>query len=185
MKIDRRVQKTKKLLSNALIELILLKGYENVTIQDILDKANVGRSTFYTHYENKDLLLIDGPKNLGISLFGDEAGHSLLSKGRKLNFLPMFLHVGENLPLAKAMFGEKSGDIIINSFRVQIAMSIKNHYKNLFFSGKREKLKLTYLSSAAASAVTSLLVSWVDDSLEISAEDITEQAHKMLDGIFK
>jgi AcrR family transcriptional regulator len=48
--IDRRIQKTKKILSEALIALILEKGYEQVTVQDIIDKANVGRSTFYCHY---------------------------------------------------------------------------------------------------------------------------------------
>lgn len=147
--------------------------------------ANVGRSTFYTHYENKELLLMDGPRNLGLSLFGDDPTHAPLSNGRKMSFLPMFQHVGENLSLAKAMFGKKSGDIILDSFKVQIALSIKNHYKHLFSAAKKEKLKLTYLSQAAASAVISLLVSWIDDNLEMTAEEISLHAQKMLEAIFK
>src|SRR6266496_2461948 len=56
--VDRRVQKTLQLLQNALVELIPEKGgYDAVTIQEILDRANVGRSTFYAHFENKDQLL--------------------------------------------------------------------------------------------------------------------------------
>src|SRR3972149_751590 len=55
--LDRRVQKTRKLLQDALIELVAEKGYESVTIQEILDKANVGRSTFYSHFQDKDQLL--------------------------------------------------------------------------------------------------------------------------------
>ena len=55
--LDRRVQKTRKLLQNALIDLVAEKGYEAVTIQEILDKANVGRSTFYAHFQDKDQLL--------------------------------------------------------------------------------------------------------------------------------
>src|SRR5262245_28174814 len=54
---DRRVKKTLQLLQNALVELISEKGYDDVTIQDILDRADVGRSTFYAHFENKDQLL--------------------------------------------------------------------------------------------------------------------------------
>src|SRR5258707_7199093 len=57
-KMDRRVQKTRQALQNALIELILEKGYEAVVIQDILDRANVGRSTFYAHYQDKEDLLM-------------------------------------------------------------------------------------------------------------------------------
>src|SRR3972149_11575951 len=55
--LDRRVQKTRKLLQDALIELVAEKGYESVTIQEILDNANVGRSTFYAHFQDKDQLL--------------------------------------------------------------------------------------------------------------------------------
>src|SRR5688572_3412972 len=55
--LDRRVQKTRKLLQDALIELVAEKGYEAVTIREILDKANVGRSTFYAHFQDKDQLL--------------------------------------------------------------------------------------------------------------------------------
>ena len=52
LRIDRRVSKTKKLLSDALMALIIEKGYDDVKVQDILDKANVGRTTFYLHYES-------------------------------------------------------------------------------------------------------------------------------------
>ena len=54
---DRRVQKTRKLLQDALIELVAEKGYEAVSIQELLDRANVGRSTFYAHFQGKDQLL--------------------------------------------------------------------------------------------------------------------------------
>src|SRR5688572_21995012 len=55
--LDRRVQKTRKLLQDALVELVAEKGYEAVTIREILDRANVGRSTFYAHFQDKDQLL--------------------------------------------------------------------------------------------------------------------------------
>ena len=58
-KQDRRVQRTLKLLKEALIELILEKGYDSVTVQDITDRANLGRATFYFHYKDKDELLVE------------------------------------------------------------------------------------------------------------------------------
>jgi AcrR family transcriptional regulator len=51
---DRRVSKTRKALKEALTDLILEKGYEAVTVQDVIDRADVGRSTFYAHFIDKD-----------------------------------------------------------------------------------------------------------------------------------
>jgi AcrR family transcriptional regulator len=55
---DRRVTRTRKALKEALTDLILAKGYEAVTVQDVIDRADVGRSTFYAHYVDKDDLLM-------------------------------------------------------------------------------------------------------------------------------
>jgi AcrR family transcriptional regulator len=55
---DRRIQKTKKLLHEALGFLIREKAYDEITVQEILDRANVGRSTFYMHFRDKDELLV-------------------------------------------------------------------------------------------------------------------------------
>ena len=57
---DRRVRKTRKWLHEALISLLLERNYDTLTIQQILDRANVGRSTFYAHFKDKDELLLSG-----------------------------------------------------------------------------------------------------------------------------
>jgi AcrR family transcriptional regulator len=54
---DRRVQKTETLLRDALTSLIREKAYDSIAVKEILDRANVGRSTFYTHFRDKDDLL--------------------------------------------------------------------------------------------------------------------------------
>lgn len=53
-KADRRVQKTQQSLRNALIALILEKHYDTISVQDIIERANVGRSTFYLHFRDKE-----------------------------------------------------------------------------------------------------------------------------------
>src|SRR6476619_3147 len=55
---DRRVQRTRELLQKALVDLIGEYRYEAITIQDIADRANVGRTTLYLHYSSKDDLFI-------------------------------------------------------------------------------------------------------------------------------
>jgi AcrR family transcriptional regulator len=57
---DRRVQKTQTLLREALVSLIREKSYDSIAVKEILDRANVGRSTFYMHFKDKDALLVSG-----------------------------------------------------------------------------------------------------------------------------
>jgi AcrR family transcriptional regulator len=57
MALDRRVQRTRELLRESLMELILEKGYDAITVQEITDRANLGRATFYLHYNDKEDLL--------------------------------------------------------------------------------------------------------------------------------
>lgn len=57
---DRRIQKTQNLLRTALVSLIAEKPYDSIVVKEILDRANVGRSTFYTHFRDKDDLLLSG-----------------------------------------------------------------------------------------------------------------------------
>ncbi len=57
---DRRIQKTEALLREALAALIREKPYDDIVVKEILERANVGRSTFYTHFRDKDELLLSG-----------------------------------------------------------------------------------------------------------------------------
>src|SRR4026207_1338777 len=59
-KDDRRAQRARRLASRALIRLMLEKRYNDITVQDIIDRANIGRSTFYAHYLDKEDLLTSG-----------------------------------------------------------------------------------------------------------------------------
>src|SRR6476619_2813789 len=55
---DRRVARSRRALKEALTDLILERGYESVTVGDVIDRADVGRSTFYAHFLDKDDLLM-------------------------------------------------------------------------------------------------------------------------------
>ncbi len=63
-KIDRRVQRTRQLLRDALMALIVEKGYDAISVQDITDHANVARPTFYLHYKDKEELLLSSVQEI-------------------------------------------------------------------------------------------------------------------------
>ena len=73
--IDRRISKTKKAIYQAFLQLLNDKDYEATTVQDIIDLADVGRSTFYCHYESKELLLDALCRHLFHHIFEREGVH--------------------------------------------------------------------------------------------------------------
>ncbi len=68
-KDDRRIQKTRKQLRDSMLELILDRGYDDISIQDVTDRANLGRATFYLHYREKDELYADVIQNMAQDYF--------------------------------------------------------------------------------------------------------------------
>lgn len=183
-RVDRRVQKTKRHLSQALIALIVEKGYERVTVQDILDKADVGRSTFYAHYESKDVLLVDGPRNLGLALFGEGATADLASRHHPMAFRTLFEHVNQSRPLAKAILGKNAGSVMLDAFRAKVVDAIRRHYRHKKRPG-RQDLIFRYITEAAATAVMSLLSSWSDDDFAVPVDAIANCCQRLVEGILE
>jgi AcrR family transcriptional regulator len=100
---DRRVRRTRKALLDALLALMIDKGYEAISVQDIIERADVGRSTFYSHYTDKDDLLQDGMAGLRTIVERSEAAPH--DGRRMLGFsLNLFRHIHEHQQLARALF---------------------------------------------------------------------------------
>jgi AcrR family transcriptional regulator len=116
--IDRRAARTRNALHQALISLIQRKGYEVTTIQDIVDEADVGRSTFYAHYTGKDDLLHRGFEQLRAELA--EAGRSP-SAGPEAGPLAfsatMFDHAWSYKEVYRALVGGRGGALVMDEIR--------------------------------------------------------------------
>src|SRR5688572_21269164 len=114
---DRRVLRTRRTLRNALVELILERGWDEVSVQDVCERADVGRSTFYMHFADKEELLFSGFDDLR-----KEVRAQLAAQGdagpRVLGFARGLLeHAHENQRLGRAMFGKRSGQAVQKRFR--------------------------------------------------------------------
>ena len=91
---DRRVQKTRGLLHGALASLIHEKSYDAIVVKEILGRANVGRSTFYTHFRDKDELLDSGIRDVLRTSGATSPARSTGAAERILRFsLPLFEHI--------------------------------------------------------------------------------------------
>jgi AcrR family transcriptional regulator len=191
--LDRRVQKTRKLLQDALIELVAEKGYESVSIREILDKANVGRSTFYAHFQDKDQLLrsildyldelfeqhdkrlLDTTKNFA------NAEHNELT-------LSLFQFVSQNHRFFKAMLDNRGYGIFIKPiydyvfahvhgiFTKPIHDDMVAHlhepFKKLASHEKYSSLESEIAAHYFVSAFMGILVWWIEKDMPCTAEEI-------------
>lgn len=122
---DRRIPRTRAMLQHALISLILKKGYEAITIQQICDAANVGRSTFYAHFTSKDDLKRSGLEHLRKQLVDRQRAALGMSgdvRDRSFSFsLTMFEHARDHVDLYRALVGGRGGDVALGSIRQILA----------------------------------------------------------------
>jgi AcrR family transcriptional regulator len=93
---DRRINRTKRALRQALVELMIEQGYERTSVQDLIDRADVGRSTFYAHYADKDALLRENISDLSVFLRSKSGKPTRSKEHVALSFsLPMLEHLAE------------------------------------------------------------------------------------------
>lgn len=167
-----------RLLQDALVALILEKGYGAVTVQDILDRANLGRSTFYAHYQSKDDLLYSRLESLHEALEahnpgGDAGGNSLDAEGMDLT-LTFFQYAARDHRLFKALLGKEGGNALLKETHQQLSIQIGQHLKRLAPDENNIPVRLDALVHYLVSAFLALLVWWLDNDLPYSAEQMNE-----------
>lgn len=101
------------------MRLINRREYETLTVQDILDEADVGRSTFYAHFSNKDDLLRSGFADLRTQL--RKAHETDWPGDHKRISLSLFSHVADALPAYRSLIGGRGGAIADAEFRKVVA----------------------------------------------------------------
>lgn len=132
---DRRIEKTKRFLHEALGSLIREKPYDEIAVQEILDRADVGRSTFYMHFRGKDELLVSAIREVLGPIRGTrEAGPAGGLGGRITSFsLGVFEHIDQHRRTAAAMMGAGAWAVVHEHLRrvlaEQIAGDVKKHLR--------------------------------------------------------
>jgi AcrR family transcriptional regulator len=129
--IDRRITRTRGMLQHALMSLILKKGYDAITVEDICETANVGRSTFYAHYTCKDDLKQRSLDDHLRTLLFNRQEVALAAPGkikdRSLGFsLAMFEHARAHIELHRALVGSRGGAVVHGGIRRILSDLVRN-----------------------------------------------------------
>ena len=178
--VDRRIQRTQQLLQDALIALILEKGFDAVTVQDIIDRANVGRSTFYAHYQDKEDLFLGGLEHLRAEFEDHLKGQSAMEENPWSLSLIMFKHAQEYRRVYKALVGGKGGHAMLAHIQKFLMAHIDEHLKSHFRARKKSRIPLEILSTYIVSSLTTLLTWWLDNDSPYSAEQMNDYYRQLV-----
>src|SRR5215208_1635698 len=153
-KNDRRSQRTRHLLSEALVQLIREKDYNAITVSDIIERANVGRSTFYAHYRDKDDLFV-GELDRVIEVLGQR-----IPDREEMPFFPslgLFQHVGEEYELYKALVWTPGIDLLIKHMQKSLTQRVEQGLQN---SGQEYGVPIPILANFITGSFLTLLKWW-------------------------
>jgi AcrR family transcriptional regulator len=175
---DLRIRRTRERLGAALIALIQEKAMDEVTIREVLDRAKVGRSTFYVHYENKDDLLLSQMEE-GLQMWSNMLSTKQDKSRRLAPVAEFFAHVGSAGKLYRSL---------VACGRIQAYFDLAQGY---FARGIARRLKEIGLpipdqrefdarAHALAGNLLSLLRWWLDRGAKETGEDMDELFHRMV-----
>lgn len=172
-KQDRRSQRTRHLLGAALVELIREKGYHTITVSDIIDRANVGRSTFYAHYHDKDALFV-GEMDRVIEVLSQR-----IPGQEEIPFFPsleLFRHVGEEYELYKALVWSPGIDLLIKHMQKTLSARIEQGFQE---SGREFEVPIPILANFIAGSFLTLLKWWLENKMFYSPEQMNDFFKKL------
>jgi AcrR family transcriptional regulator len=164
---DRRIQKTQHLLHEALASLIREKPYDSIAVKEILDQANVGRSTFYTHFRDKDDLLVSCIHDILHCVDLPRTAASAKRYERIIAFsLPVFEHIQQHMQKGEAKIGIKSRDIIHEHLHKVLAELIADQVREDFQRRRKTagQISQDLLVRYVASTFILVLNWWVERS---------------------
>jgi AcrR family transcriptional regulator len=189
-KTDRRPQRTKRQLSQALVDLIQEKRFDDITIQNVIDRADVGRSTFYTHFRDKEDLF---QKDWERFLDGFAQHIDWDNEGSFFPVVYLFRHLKEVQPFYKSLARSRKTDSVFKTGTSYLSRKIEAALTAKLETGG--KLSLTKLRSTPAPALSipipilanflaielfALLKWWLDHDMPYAPERMHEIYHELV-----
>jgi len=178
---DRRVRRTRALLQDALMGLMIEKGYEVITVQEIIDRANVGRATFYAHFADKRTLLASRLEDLRESLLARqrEALSAADRTGNGITFSRAMLeHAAERLPLWKALAGAESGAFVLKRLHEMLADLARNDLSAMGMT--RQSAQREMVTQHITGALMAVMTWWLDSGAKLSIDELDDSFRRVV-----
>jgi len=178
-KTDARVRRTRDALGDALVALMQEKPFEAITVQDVLDRAKVGRSTFYAHYSDKDDLLMSDAEEFFesvstiLSVSGDKSE-------RVFPVQEFFAHIIEAKQFLDALISSGKFHDNMELARGQFARGIEGRLSELPRAQSIPASERPAIAFAHAGALLALLAWWIDRGMKQPPAEMDQLFHRMV-----
>ena len=173
---DRRVLRTRQSIRNALIELMLEKPYEKITIQEIIDRANVGRATFYNHYQDKDDLLLRGVAELARDegSMAQATPRPIAQTGAPttVKTAGMFRHSQQNKRMHQLLFKRNQENVIQAEIKAILHAQVEEQLAQLQGDGTAPPMPMPILANFISGGLWSLIHWWHEQGLPYTPEEM-------------
>lgn len=169
--LDRRVQRTRRLLRDALITLSLDRGYDAITIQDITDHANLGRATFYLHYKDKDDLLLSTLQEIVDELLEriGPAENALNETHDNFAIQTLFQHAQENADLYRIIL-RGSGAASVQRRLREIAANVAREALHARLDDQSSPIPLDLVAHYFSRALLGMVDWWLTENMPYSVD---------------
>jgi AcrR family transcriptional regulator len=174
-KIDRRSIRTRRALRAALIDLILEKGYESITVQDITDRADLNRGTLYLHYRDKQDLLFSSSNDVYnelVAQFTPISAQNLSMDIPERHLTIVFQHVAANADYYRVMLGEHGVPAFITRLRHLISQVSLERLQELRKLVPAKPFPSELVVGFSGGAVIGVLEWWLENEMPMTPEEL-------------
>lgn len=177
--MDRRQRKTRQAIFTAFTDLLAQKDFNDITVGEIIDSADIGRATFYAHFETKDFLLKKFCEELFCHLFdaenaeGQEHRHIFDCDCSDSAFLHLFRHLQRNDNNILLLLSSKNNELFLKYFKQNLDSLVQTHL-HLFASRKSPHIPDSFWKQHIIATFTQTVTWWIDNGMEETPEDICE-----------
>jgi len=161
--------------------LIQEKGFEALSVQDIIDRANVGRATFYAHFDSKEDLLASGIENLRESLKERQRQGRLAAGSDERVFAfsrELFTHANEHRTVFRAMVGKRSGAVVQQLLQKMLVDLVRDEVKTTW-AGVENDSPVEAVSQFIGGGLFGLLLWWGNGRMRIPVEDVDSMFRRL------
>ena len=176
--MDRRQRKTRNAIFKAFIELLENKSYNKISVGDIIERADIGRATFYAHFETKDFLLKELCEELFEHIINSATGtethnsHYECDFGGGSVFLHLLKHLAKNEFNILGLLSSENNEIFLHYFKENLKeLVISEFSKNSNFSNK--KIPKDYLVNHICTSFATAVSYWISHKMKQTPEEIT------------
>jgi len=181
--IDRRVARTRAMLHEALLSLIAEKRYETITVEEICERANTGRSTFYAHYTGKDDLMRSGFKTLREAILGQHDAVSARPHHKNLGLgfsLAMFEHARDHAHLHRALVGNRGGTIALDAVRQVLCDVVRAEFAVAARRASKDGLPRELVVQFVVGAYMAVVTWWLEAGAKLSPSQIDAMFQRLV-----